>query len=296
MLLYVFCIQWLMLFVGCSANNILYIDETNTKRLTVKGELPTVLKESSGLEWATTDLLWSHNDHKSNAELYAIDLQGNLVKTISLPIENEDWEDLAVDEADKLYIGDFGNNDNERQDLRIYRVSTDILTRHNNEISVETIEFYFPEQTTFPPVETKHYFDVEAMLVWKEQIYLFTRDRSKPFSGTTRIYHFPATTGKHAATFITTLATAEGKNDGQITAADLSPDGQTIALLSNHKVWLLEETTFPDIKFQRIQEIDLPIKRQMEGLVFRDECTLYLTNESKKDEPGELFELQVCGF
>ena len=53
----------------------------------------------------------------------AINALGRLIA--EFPVEgatNEDWEDITIDDAGNLYIGDIGNNKNERDDLRVYRV------------------------------------------------------------------------------------------------------------------------------------------------------------------------------
>jgi sugar lactone lactonase YvrE len=41
---------------------------------------------------------------------------------------NIDWEDITKDKDGNLYVGDFGNNDNERKDLCIYKIDKKSLT------------------------------------------------------------------------------------------------------------------------------------------------------------------------
>lgn len=52
-------------------------------------------------------------------------MDGNLVRTITIEgVENNDWEDIAKDKNGFTYIGDFGNNDNDRKNLAIYKVKS----------------------------------------------------------------------------------------------------------------------------------------------------------------------------
>lgn len=85
--------------------------------------LSTVIGESSGLVFdSATQTLWTHNDGGSPAELFGLDATGQLQKTTPVALPNVDWEDLTRDPAGHLYIGDFGNNLNNRRNLTIYRL------------------------------------------------------------------------------------------------------------------------------------------------------------------------------
>ena len=84
--------------------------------------LPAILNESSGLENAGSGEFWSHNDKGGNPELYRFDTLGMLEQTLRITnASNVDWEDMTIDDAGNIYIGDFGNNNNERTDLKIYK-------------------------------------------------------------------------------------------------------------------------------------------------------------------------------
>lgn len=258
-------------------------------------ELPSALKESSGLEMTENDIFWSHNDHNNSAELYGLDKNGKLLHTLKFgQVSNVDWEDLAQDEIGNLYIGDVGNNDNDRKDLVIYKLSGIDLNQNNNNISIEEIRFSFDNQTEFPPNKSEYFFDVEALFSKGDFLYLFTKDRSSPFTGKTRLYRLPNTAGTHIAVFLDEFITDDKKGKGQITAADISPDGTMVALLSNEVVWLFREFVADDFFSGNMERLDLPFERQMESIVFKDNCTLYLTNEDKSKEPACLFEMMIC--
>ncbi|WP_369828775.1 hypothetical protein [Flavobacterium sp. 1] len=62
-----------------------------------------------------------------------------------------------------MYIGDFGNNDNTRKDLAIYKIDQSNLQGESANVAY-TISFDYPEQTEFPPKKKDLMFDVEAFL------------------------------------------------------------------------------------------------------------------------------------
>ncbi|MBW2714064.1 MAG: hypothetical protein JRC77_09980, partial [Deltaproteobacteria bacterium] len=69
------------------------------------------------------DVFWVHGDSGNKPTLYAIDRSG---KTIARFLVrggfNEDWEDIAVDDAGNLYVGDIGNNSFQRKRLTVYQI------------------------------------------------------------------------------------------------------------------------------------------------------------------------------
>lgn len=82
--------------------------------------------ESSGLARSHVDdnLLWTHNDSGSGAELYAVDLQGQYQGLLSLsPAVNLDWEDMASfveNGIPRLLVGDIGDNSAFRPWVTLY--------------------------------------------------------------------------------------------------------------------------------------------------------------------------------
>ncbi len=65
---------------------------------------------------------WVHNDSGNPATLFAVKRDGGLIRSYPVAAPNVDWEDIAIDDAGHLYLGDIGNN-RARLPLRaIYRV------------------------------------------------------------------------------------------------------------------------------------------------------------------------------
>ena len=85
-------------------------------------KLPPAMQEISGLTVTGPATLWAHNDSGDEPCLYRLSPAGSLLDTLCLPgAGHTDWEGLTHDPAGNLYIGDFGNNFSQRQNLRIYR-------------------------------------------------------------------------------------------------------------------------------------------------------------------------------
>ena len=82
-----------------------------------------------------------HNDRGDAANLYDIDgLSCSLLRIILITnATNEDWEDLAEDE-DHIYIGDFGNNDGNTTNLRIYKILKSDF-KNKTAVTAERISF-----------------------------------------------------------------------------------------------------------------------------------------------------------
>src|SRR5690606_2488100 len=142
--------------------------------------LPASISESSGLQSYQNGFVWTHNDSGSEPVLYQIDTTGKINKFITITnATNYDWEDLAKDAEGNMYIGDFGNNQNKRKNLQIYKISNP-ENAPSDRSKAEVIEYYYPDQNTFPPSPSTRNFDVEAMIVYKEHIYLFSKNSTEP--------------------------------------------------------------------------------------------------------------------
>ena len=257
-------------------------------------ELPQIIKESSAVEVTeNSNLIWTLQDRGNDSEIFGLDNKGKIAQRATiLNIKNVDWEDLTSDKEGNLYIGDFGNNKNDRQDLAIYKLAAADLTQKEINISSK-ISFYLPEQKAFPPKKSNRIFDVEAFFIFKNNFYLFTKNRSSKFDGITSLYRVPNKPGNHAAALISSFKTCENFNHCAITSADISPNGQTIALLSSDQVWLFSHFKNDDFFKGKMKNIQLPTFTQKEGICFVDENTIYITDEKDKKTGGNLYKLNL---
>ncbi len=258
-----------LLFVGC----------TNYGQLEYVAKLPKSLKESSGVEVISGSIIWSINDSGNEPVLIGLNNQGKEIRQLWIEnAKNTDWEDLTKDDEGNLYIGDFGNNGNDRKDLTIYKVfqPEGISTAST---TAEKITFYFPEQKDFPPKKSKRFYDVEAFFYASGNLYLFTRNRSTKFDGTTFCYRIPAEAGHHKATRLGSYPVCTKSNRCQVTSAAISPSRKQVVLLTHDSVWILSGYQGDDFLRGNIMQLPLEHFSQKEAVCFETENTLLITDE-----------------
>ncbi|UUC43951.1 hypothetical protein [Flavobacterium cerinum] len=264
------------------------------KELPVLFQLPKKLKEVSGI--TTTDggkSLWVIEDSGNKNKIYQLNREGDLQHTVTVAnATNTDWEDLTTDDQHNIYIGDFGNNDNIRKDLVIYKVNAADLGKEEADASA-SIHFSYPEQKAFPPKKTELWYDVEGFFFWKDNFYLFTKNRSKGFDGTTFLYRVPNKPGTHNAKLMGSFKTCNIYNHCAITGATISPDGKKVALLSHTKVWLFEDFKNDDFFNGKMTRLELNHMSQKEAITFTDNGTLIIADEKVKKNGGNVYEVSV---
>jgi hypothetical protein len=67
-------------------------------------------------------IFWVHNDSGNPPALFAVKRDGTLVREYTVGAPNIDWEDIAIDDAGHLYLGDIGNNGGLLPIRSIYRI------------------------------------------------------------------------------------------------------------------------------------------------------------------------------
>lgn len=257
--------------------------------------LPKTLKEVSGIEANTnSNRIWVLQDKGNDAAIFGLDSSGKIVQTINLTdVQNNDWEDLSKDANGNLFIGDFGNNDNIRRDLAIYKLDTALLESASANVSQKTT-FYFPEQNEFPPKKSQRIFDVESFFVFGDHFYLFTKNRSANFDGTTMLYEVPNKTGNYAAKRLGSFKTCGIFKQCAITSAAISPNGKTVALLTSTSVWLFSDFSSTNFLSGKSRQIDLHHFSQKEGLCFTSDTKLLICDEKTKKIGGNVYELDLA--
>ncbi|WP_046756285.1 NHL repeat-containing protein [Kordia jejudonensis] len=269
----------ILLFTHCTVNY---------GQLNMIAHLQGDLQEVSGVEMTSdSNGFYMINDGGNGSKLYFVNSKGKIEKTANIQAKNNDWEDLTTDSEGNLYVGDFGNNENERKHLKIYKLSaSDLATKKN--IDPITIEFSFPDQKKFPPKKNDRHFDVESFFHHNGNLYLFTKSRSKKAYGRTNLYKIPATAGKHKAQFISTFTTCDDM-DCWVTSAAISPDGKKVVLLSHENVWQFTNFKGDDFLNGKMTKFDLDHKSQKEGICFKDTNTVYITDEGSHGKGRNLY-------
>lgn len=258
------------------------------------GIIPFEVSESSGMVMTAPGKIWSHNDSGGKNELYCIDFNGHVLKTLTISnATNVDWEELCTDQQNNIYIGDFGNNNNVRKDLRIYRIP-DPETIPGMDVEAETIFFSYEDQAAFPPPVSERHFDVEAM-VWKnDSLFLFTKDRSSSLAGITKLYKLPASPGTHIARLAGSLSMGNTTTAARVTSADIHTASGDLALLTQEKLVVFRN--YPGNQFFKGEKTDypfVPMPGQVEAIFFSGRNKLFMTEEIASVENGKLYELTL---
>ena len=256
--------------------------------------LPKKLKEVSGITYfPDSKLIYTLEDSGNKNAIYAINPAGKLDKTITISnAKNVDWEDITKDRNGNIYIGDFGNNDNERKDLCIYKLNKNQLNK--DQASAEyKVSFSYPEQTEFPPKKKEMFYDVEGFFEYQNNFYLFTKNRSKDFDGTAFIYKIPNKPGTQKATKIGEFKTCSNYNHCVLTSATISPDGKKVALLSHDKIVLFKG--FKGDLFHKGTQTEIKLNHfsQKEAIVFKDNTTLLIADEKTNKVGGNVYEFKL---
>jgi hypothetical protein len=259
---------------------------------TTIGQLPSILYESSGLAITAQNKIWSHNDAGNENKLYCVNTTGELLRTITITnVTNTDWEDLAVDNLKRIYIADVGNNNNDRQNLAIYRIP-DPESFSTNQVSAEIINYTFEDQNAFPPPPEFANFDVEAVVWFNDSLFLFTKDRTSPLSGFTKLYKIPASPGTYVAKLIGSYYMGYTIATVQVTAADINHETGHLVLLAKNRLVLFKN--YSGSNFFSGEIIDYTFTTtpgQAEAIAFTSPTTLIMTEEGSSSNPGKIYEI-----
>jgi hypothetical protein len=259
------------------------------------------------------NVYWVHNDSGDRARFFAIREDGGGIMPAALntshwvnraqegktPFEgialrgarNVDWEDIAIS-GDTLYIADVGNNGNARKNLGIYAVPEPDPARATEATPFAFYPVVYPDQKDFPPKD--HWrFDCEAVFVFNRKLHLLTKHRlgtsGLPDVGT-NLYRLD--TQHTDKPNVLTKIDSRANLGGWVTAADVSPNGRTLAVLTHAPVSSIWLFALPE-KGDRLlsgssRQIILTGGRQLEALCFVDDRTILLTNEQR-----DLFRVSV---
>lgn len=269
-------------------------DSPKTDELKVEFSLPKKLKEVSGIALSQDKkTIWTIEDQGNKNVVYGLDMQGNLVKDVLVEnAENNDWEDITKDTQGNIYLGDFGNNDNNRQNLSILKLDLKTPSQATTKV-IQTTKFHYEGQTEFPPKKSNWLYDCEAFVEMNGSFYLFTKNRSKGFDGTFLVFQVPNKEGDYEAKLIGKLK-LEGKyNDAAITSAAINSTKDKIVLLSHKNIHILSGFTANNFNTAKIKKVSLNHNSQKESVVFLDDKTLLIADEKDKDTGGNVYRFDL---
>ncbi|MFD2586443.1 hypothetical protein ACFSQJ_05855 [Croceitalea marina] len=257
------------------------------------GKFPNNLSEVSGIAIYNDHLIWVIEDNGNKDDIYAVNHQAIMVKSLDVKdAENKDWEDLTTDKEGNLYIGDFGNNGNYRKDLSIYKLPNPEREK-GNKIPSDKITFHYPEQKKFPPKKSRLIYDAEAFFHWDGHLYIFTKDRSRPYLGKTLVYRIPDKKGNHKAKLVGTINLCNDQDHCSVTGADISEDGKTIALIGYGYLYLGKDFNIDIISETKFDSIYLKHETQIESVCFLDNTTILIADEQSKTKGRNLYSYTI---
>lgn len=199
---------------------------------------------------------------------------------------NQDWEDLTLHDG-KLYIADMGNNGNAKRDLGIYIVNEpNPAEMDQGTRPITFITIAYPDQHDYPPVAPDDWrFDCEAVFFSEGKLYFLTKYRADNqfdrITTGTSLYRLDTLHPDR----VNTLTLIHRADDMPITptAADVSQDGERLAVLSHEGIWLFDKPGRGDdwLKSRAVRiELSQRIK-QAEGVCWDDADTLRIVNEQR---------------
>lgn len=276
-----------LLFVCCG--------QTNDTPVALLCKLPKKLSEVSGIQISKeAKSLYAIQDSGNGSFLYEIGFDGKKKREFAINANNTDWEDLASDDTGNLYIGDFGNNDNTRKDLAIIKINEADLKDDNTNIAIsQKTTFSYPEQTDFPPPKKAKLFDCEAFIVSGDYFYLFTKNRSKSYDGTSLVYKIANAPGEQKAILLGQFKTCDNYNTCCITGAAFSSDKKKIVLLSHSKVFVFDSFSGDAFLQGKMTAYELHHYSQKEAICFKDNNKVLIVDEKTKKVGGNLYEVDL---
>lgn len=246
----------------------------------ISDQLPKKVDEQSGMIWYK-DLIWVNNDSGGAPTLYAYNKNGKLKQQLHIEGgSNQDWEALAEDEK-YFYIGEFGNNNGTRKNLKVFRVDkSKINDKPELSIKADEIDFAWADQKEFKRKKHNHNFDCEAFLSYGDSLYFFTKNWENQ---KTRMYVMEKSVKHHNLS-----PKAEFDTDFMVTGADISQDGKIVALIGykNYRTYMILYFNFINSDFFGGEHLRLDLSSlggaQTEGVVFTNTNELLINTEATK--------------
>ncbi len=248
-----------------------------------KFELSNEIEETSGLIFLNGKII-THNDSGDGPNLYEIDtLSGAISRVITITNATHiDWEDISQDDT-YIYIADIGNNNGNREDLKIYKVlKTDYISSTN--VIAEIITFSYEDQTDFSSQPNNTNFDAEAIAVYEDKILIFTKNW---IDYKTNAYAISSTVGNHIAEKVSSY-----DSEGLITGVTYNPYSDAflfcgynstltpfLVYIDHNRPPTLDVFAGNTTKIDLVDDLYLEQGSQIEGIAFFKESRYYISRE-----------------
>lgn len=243
------------------------------------------LDENSGLIFYNNNII-TFNDSGGEANLYEINAStGNITRTVTITnATNVDWEDITQD-ASYIYIGDIGNNNGNRTDLKIYKIAKNDYNGSDDIAVAEIISYSYADQLDFNSNPNNTNWDAEGLISYGEQLLIFSKNW---VDNRVNVYSIPKTNGTYSA-----LLESSYNTNGLITSAEISLNENIIYLIgySNsqapfmytiHGIPNNSLDIFSGIISEKVSNI-VPLGNQVEAIalfeITPNQHRLYISNE-----------------
>lgn len=226
---------------------------------------------------------WGLNDGGNSAKLYQFDTtSGNILdSTTFVNASNIDWEELSTN-GTEIFIGDFGNNNGTRKDLKIYRFPSSELGKQK--VVVDTITFRYASQTSYQSEIFSNY-DAEAMLASNDSIFILSKSKA---DATCRLYKLPNKSGDYKVFASDSLDLNFWVCGATFTSTGIALVGYSIDFSLNLFPWIAETgKALHNIKYQK--SIPLLASTQLESVLFLNSNSFLLATETSNGKPGSLY-------
>ena len=185
---------------------------------------PEALTETSGIavSLSAPGVYWTHSDDAGPGVLWAVDAGGAVLAEVQLEgvrvFDTEDLSSARCGDANCLYLGDIGDNYDERDSLVVYRVIEPEPSPGS--VTSQRLPMRLPDGAR----------DVEALFILPgERLFLVTKGREQPIT----VYRYP---GQLQPDTLVTLEEVQRLSEAarvlprQVTGASAAPDGSVIAI------------------------------------------------------------------
>lgn len=257
-------------------------------------QFPDELHEVSGMFMGNDSILYAANDSGNAPIIYGIDANGKMVRTVFVKgANNVDWEEITTTDR-FIFIGDFGNNENARKDLCIYKIDQSSFYSKDTVTATKTTIRYL-NQTSFPETAANKNFDMEAMVSKYGNLYLFSKNRTSPFTGYTYLYSMSTLSGDYELAPIDSVWLGEKpKEMSSTTGAALSPDGRCLVLLGYNKLWTFQDFWGEDFFSGYASTFHFDSFSQREAVTFLNDTTLLIGDEKNPLGGQNLYLLNIA--
>ena len=243
------------------------------------------LDENSGLIFYNNNII-TFNDSGGEANLYEINANtGNITRTVTITnATNVDWEDITQD-ASYIYIGDIGNNNGNRTDLKIYKIAKNDYNGSDDIAVAEIISYSYADQLDFTSNPNNTNWDAEGLISYSDQLLIFSKNW---VDNRVNVYSIPKTNGTYSA-----LLESSYNTNGLITSAEISLNENIIYLIGYsssqapfmytiHGIPNNSLDIFSGVISEKISNI-VPIGNQVEAIalfeITPNKHRLYISNE-----------------